>query len=157
MTLANSSTSELDQLLVSYRFSVVFLTEYPSDIRFQKVSGLTTRVETETIQEGGENLFVYHLPSKTQSTNLTLQRGRMIFGNNAAFNLKINEMFSSFLFNPVDVLISSLDEHGKPLASWSLEAAYPISWSVSDLDANSNSVIIDTLELAYGMLKNVGI
>ena len=147
-----------EQLLVSYRFSVAFLTGYPTDIRFQKVSGLKTTIATERVQEGGDNLFVYHLPKTIESANLTLEKGRMIAdSNNSSFNIKVNEMFSSFMFSPVNVLISSLNERGQPLAAWSLEAAYPISWSVSDLDASSNSIIIDTLELAYGTLKNVRI
>jgi len=31
--------------------------------------------------------------------------------------------------------------------------AYPVKWRVSDLDANSNTVVIETMELTYQRMQ----
>ena len=142
-----------DELLVSYRFVVIFMTLFPVDIRFQKVSGLSSKVDTELFYEGGDNVLARHLPNKVQYNNLSLEKGRASMTIDAL--MQINEMFTSFTFNPVTIIVSSLNEIGLPLSNWVLEAAYPVNWSVSDLDANANSILIDTLELAYGKLTNI--
>ena len=146
-----------EELLVKYRFAVVFLKDKVLDIRFQKVSGLTTQIQTEKLEEGGENIFMHHLPNKVEYSNLVLEKGRMVGGVSSLFNLQINQMFSNAMFNPIDIMVTSLNALGVPVAAWLLYMAYPVKWSVSDLDANENGVIVDTLELAYRKLTAVSI
>jgi phage tail-like protein len=150
-------------LLVRYRFLVAFLVKdfnfiYPADIRFQKVSGLNARTEVRKIHQGGDNNSVYHLPINTSYENLILEKGRT--PNIINFSAGIINMFFSDLLGPlkpVDVLITAINIKGIAMSAWLVRDAYPVRWSVSDLDANSNEVIIDTLELAYKNFKSVSI
>jgi phage tail-like protein len=52
-------------------------------------------------------------------------------------------------FKPSDILITLLDEADQPVAIWNVVQAYPLKWSVTDLKATENSIMIETIELAY--------
>lgn len=60
-------------------------------------------------------------------------------------------------FTPSNVLVMLLNEKSIPLSSWLFKRAYPVKWTVSDLDANANAVVIDTLELAYARFQTMSI
>jgi phage tail-like protein len=123
--------------------------------RFQEVSGLSVEVETETLREGGENRFEYKLPKRAKYPNLVLKRGMLT--NTALLSWFKSSMNAYFLaitippldFKPSDILITLLDESDQPVAIWNVVQAYPLKWSVSDLKATENAVMIETIELAY--------
>lgn len=143
---------------VSYRFAVVFfaggIIPNPLDIRFQKVSGLSAKVNTETLSEGGQNLYKHRLPTGIEYGDLVLERGAV---TGSPLNIEFNAAMTFFKFAPSNILITALNEAQIPLMGWLFERAYPIEWSVSDLDANSNNIIIDTMKLAYARFQSVRI
>jgi len=139
---------------LGFRFGVLFLAlgviPNPLDILFQKVSGLGASVQTEAVREGGQNLYTQLLPKNIQHDNLVLERG-MVVGSPLV--IEFNAAMSLFKFKPSNVLVTLLDHTRIPIASWLCVKAYPLKWSVSDLDANSNSVVIERMELAYQRLQ----
>ncbi len=124
--------------------------------RFQDVSGLSFEIETESFTEGGENRFAYKLPKRAKYPNLVLKRG-MLTGS--AIHDWINSAMNTFFtvvvydFKPADILITLMDEAGEPVAIWNVVQAYPLKWSMSDLNANGNTIVVETLELAYQYFK----
>jgi phage tail-like protein len=141
---------------LSFRFGVLFFTlgvvPNPIDILFQKVSGLSATVETSTISEGGQNLYTQLLPKGVSHGNLTLERGLVV---GTPLGIELNVALSLFKFKPSNVLVSLLDNTRIPVASWLCTKAYPVNWSVSNLDATSNTVMIETIELAYQHLQTI--
>jgi len=138
---------------VSFHFKVTFLgIGNDNDCRFQSVSGLNIDMQTKTIKEGGENRFEHVLPSGTRYSNLILKRGLLVDSGiiewcmNAFRNLKIE---------PVDLIIDLLDEKHDPLMSWDVINAWPVKWSVSEMNAEQNSVFIETIELSYNYFKTI--
>ncbi|NEO66244.1 MAG: phage tail protein, partial [Moorea sp. SIO4G2] len=135
---------------VGFNFMVVFfiavILPNPLDIRFQKVSGISAEISTTDIREGGENIFRHRLPNQVTYNNLVLERG-MVIGS--PLNVEFNVAMSTMKFAPSNVLVMLLDENTVPVSSWLFKRAYPVKWSTSDLDANANAVVIDTMELAY--------
>jgi phage tail-like protein len=135
---------------LGFRFSVLFFAggtiPNPIDIMFQKVSGLGSTVETTTIEGGGQNLYTQSLPQKIKHENLVLQRG-LVVGSPLA--IEFNTAMSRFKFSPSNVLVTLLDHTRIPIAGWLFLHAYPVKWSISDLDAETNSVVIETMELTY--------
>ncbi|OGO00143.1 MAG: phage tail protein [Chloroflexi bacterium RBG_13_51_52] len=135
---------------VGYYFQVTFFAggviPNPLDIRFQKVSGITATVDTETLNEGGENLCTYHLPKGITYENLKLERG-MVIGS--PLNIEFNAAMSLFQFAPSNVMVSLLSEKSLPIANWLFLKAFPVKWAVSDLDATANAIVVDTMELAF--------
>jgi len=103
-------------------------------------------VQLDTIEEGGQNLDSHRVPKKVSYNNLVLERGYAI---GSPLNIEFNVTLSRFKFYPSNVLVTLFSEIGIPLGAWLYIKAYPVKWSVSDLDASSNSVMVDTMELAY--------
>ena len=42
-----------------------------------------------------------------------------------------------------------MNEKSEPLRTWNVAHAVPKKWTVSDLNANENSIVVETLELTY--------
>lgn len=126
----------------------------PLDIRFQSVSGMASTIETQAVREGGENLFVHQLPNRVTYENLSLKRG-MVIGS--MLNAEFNQAMSTLTFQPGNVLVMLLNGEDVPIAGWLFQKTYPINWSVSDLDATENAIVIDTMELHCGRLQRLKI
>ncbi|MDZ7695060.1 MAG: phage tail protein [Balneolaceae bacterium] len=94
----------------------------------------------------GENRFAHRLPTPAKYSNLVLKRG--VVTETALLNWFRNAI-ENFDFDPVTVKVSLLNEESDPLINWSFVGVYPVKWSVSNLDAQKNDVMIDTIELAY--------
>jgi phage tail-like protein len=121
--------------------------------RFQDVSGLSFEIETEAFTEGGENRFAYKLPKRIKYPNLVLKRGMI---TNKVLTDWINSARDGFFwaspfpfFQPANILITLMDEAGEAVAVWNVVQAYPVKWAMSDLNANGNTVVVETIELAY--------
>ncbi len=141
---------------LSYRFGVLFFAggviPNPLDITFQKVSGIGTTVNTYTVEEGGQNLYSQLLPTKIQHDNLVLERGLVV---GSPLVIEFNVAMSRFKFSASNVLVTLLNDASIPVASWLFMKAYPVKWSVSDLDATANSVVIEHMELAYQRMQTI--
>ncbi len=141
---------------LGFRFGVLFMAmgtiQNPLDILFQKVSGLGTTVETYPVEEGGQNLYTQLLPKNILHDNLVLERG-MIVGSPLA--IEFNLAMSLFKFTPSNVLVTLLDNTRIPIAGWLFMKAYPVKWSVSDLDATINAVVIEHMELTYQRMQTI--
>jgi phage tail-like protein len=126
----------------------------PLDIRFQSVSGINSTINTEDISEGGENLFKHKLPTKMSYGELTLKRGLVI---GSPLNIEFNIAMSLMKFSPSNVLVMLLNADDVPIASWLFLHAYPTKWEVSDLNADSGKVAIDTMTLTYNRFQHLRI
>lgn len=144
--------------MLSHRFGVFFfaggLIPNPIDFRFQKVKGISSEVKLQTVNEGGQNLHSHRVPSRVNYSNLVLERGYTIA---SPLNIEFEIAFSQFKFYPSNVLVTMFSEIGIPVGAWLYMKAYPVKWTVSDLDAQSNSVAIDTMELAYSRFQIIRI
>ncbi len=75
-------------------------------------------------------------------TPLTLVFDRVLRGEKAVY---------------ADVVIMLLNENSLPVASWTLSNALPVRWSTGDFDANSNTVLVNSLELRYQDMRWLGV
>jgi phage tail-like protein len=143
---------------LAFRFGVFFfaggVVPNPVDILFQKVSGIGSKVNTVPVEEGGQNLYTQSLPEKIQHDNLVLERGLVIF---SPLSIEFNLAMSGFQFAPSNVLVNLLNDTGLPVAAWLFLNAYPVKWSVSDLDADNNAVVVEHLELSYQHMLSITI
>ncbi len=139
-----------------FHFKVEFLgvsgMDKDEEHRFQDVTGLSFEIETELLKEGGENRFEYKLPKRAKYPNLVLKRGLL---TGSAILDWMNSAMSTFFtvvvydFKPADIMITLLDEAGEPVAIWNVVQAYPLKWAVSDFKSTENTVVVETIELAY--------
>jgi phage tail-like protein len=116
------------------------------DARFQTVSGLSVEYDYESYKEGGENRFEHKLPVRTKYADMVLKRGLLTGSSVVEWLLAA---FRDRAFSPADVNVILMNEAGDPLRTWKVAHAIPKKWLVSDLNANENSVVIETMELTY--------
>lgn len=117
-----------------------------NDCRFQSVSGLNVEYDTESFKEGGENRFEHKLPGRTKYPDLTLKRGMLTDSEVIKWCLKA---FQQREFKPADVYVTLLNEKHNGIKTWHFRKAWPRKWSVSDFNAQENSVVVETLDLSY--------
>jgi phage tail-like protein len=123
-----------------------------SDVRFQEVAGLTAEIGVEELSEGGENRYTHRLPTKAKYANLVLKRGMLV---NSSLIQWFKDAVENFTFSPVDVQVTLLDETHQPLSAWSFQKAYPVKWVISDLKAQENALVVETIELAYKYFRRL--
>ncbi|NUO09046.1 MAG: phage tail protein [Candidatus Brocadia sp.] len=122
------------------------ISQNENDVRFQTVSGLSVEYDMEEYKEGGENRFVHKLPVRTKYADLVLKRGMLTDSEVIRWFLNA---FRDREFKPTEVSIILMNEKSEPLRTWNVAHAIPRKWVVSDLNANENSVVIETMELSY--------
>jgi phage tail-like protein len=137
-----------------FHFRVTFEGLEPTDIdtRFQEVSGLSAEISTEELAEGGENRFVHKLPVRARFPNLVLKRG--LFNQSSNIVKWAQDAIANFEFKPCTVIIHLLNEKHEPLMTWNFQGAYPVKLDISNLNANENSFLVETLELAYKYMNS---
>lgn len=136
--------------LPGFHFKVTFIgieTEPEIDTRFHEVSGLSAEITTEELAEGGENRYVHKLPVKSKFPNLVLKRA--IYPLPSGLTHWANDAIYNFIFRPCTVMVFLLNEEHIPVKTWNFASAYPVKLQVSDLKAQDNSVLVETMELAY--------
>ncbi len=136
-----------------FHFVVYFngLLPNPVDLSFQSVSGLSVTVETEAYTEGGENRFVHEIPKGLKFSTLTLKRGLKTAPS--SITKWCEEAYESFAFKPLNLIVMLLSEKHIPIKSWNVVGAYPVKYELGDFNAETNSVLIETLELKYNYFK----
>ncbi|MFS1899795.1 phage tail protein (plasmid) [Vibrio cyclitrophicus] len=141
---------------VSHRFVTLFTfmgIPSPLDIRFQKISGLNRTLNTTTLNQGGENKRNIHLAEKIQHGSLVLERGVM---GVTPLTVQFERVLRGDKALYANVVILLLNHHNVPVSSWTVSNALPVSWSMGDLDANSNTAMVNRIELKYQNMRWLG-
>ncbi|MDQ1706417.1 MAG: hypothetical protein QOF18_2783 [Frankiaceae bacterium] len=119
---------------------------------FKSVSGLSLSIQTEEVQEGGENGYVHKLPGRMTWPNLVFKRG--VTQGDVLFqwiNKVSGEGFSA-QHNKVDRhtgAVTVVGYDGTRLRSWSLDGVFPVRWSGPAFDSDSNAALEEELEIAH--------
>jgi phage tail-like protein len=155
---------------VSFFFDVSFQGQFGGErldknlveTRFQSVTGLSVDMQTETLKEGGENRFEHILPVRTKYDALVLKRGLV---KNSKMVQWCMDAILNFDIQPMNLLVSLLHvksaganqqpQNTSPLVTWKVINAWPKKWSVSEFDAEKNSIAIESLELNYSYFEMV--
>lgn len=140
---------------VGFHFMVEFQLDgvKDEDSRFQEVSGLTSELGIEEVVEGGENRFSHRLPTRAKYSNLILKRGLL---TNSQLIDWCKDAIENFIFQPVTVNVTLLNEEHEPLSNtYSFVRAWPVKWSISDFKAQDNSIVVESLELAYNYFTRI--
>lgn len=129
-----------------FKVEVLDLPANDFDVRFTEVSGLSVEMGTEEVAEGGENRFIQKYPTRAKYPELVLKRGLL---RNSEIWKWAQQCIEQHLIAPKSIDIKLLNEAHEPLITWHVVGAYPTKWSVSDLSANNNAVVIESLQLFY--------
>jgi phage tail-like protein len=112
---------------------------------FNSCDGLGCEVVIEQREEGGNNGFVWQLPTRIKYGNVKLTRP---VGKDSA---KLTAWLASFATGVTrqTATISARGSNDEVVASWSLDGVIPVRWSGPQLSLDSPKVAIETVELAH--------
>ena len=129
-----------------FKVEVMDLPAKDDDVRFTEVSGLAVEMVTEEVAEGGENRFVQKYPTRAKYQELVLKRGLLL--NSEILNW-VRECIENLNIKPKSIYIKLLNEEHQPLMTWHVVNAYPTKWSVNELNASNNAVVIESIQFFY--------
>jgi phage tail-like protein len=140
--------------------AVTNLSKETVETRFQSVSGLSVELQTENLKEGGEQRFEHILPVRTKYNPLILKRGLVKDSKMIQWCM---DAIDNFDIQPMDLLVhllhvkrpdsQKLPQGIEPLITWNVVNAWPKKWSVSDFNAEQNSIAVESLELNYSYFR----
>ena len=115
---------------------------------FTRVKGLSREVKHESYREGGVNDYEHKLVTQVSYPVVVLERG-----------LALDDLWKWALdasdgeVQRKTIRIRLQDEANVKQWAWQIEDALPVKWTVSDLDAQTAPVVMETLELAHHGLR----
>lgn len=107
-------------------------------------------------KEGGLNTYIHLLPSQRKASRLTLKNG---LGTNGLMEWCLQTFQEEKTEIPTKIVsktivVSLREARGKkPICSWHMHRAYPIKWTAPQLQADSNTIAIQTIEFACGLVE----
>lgn len=141
------STGQRNDPFFAFRFAVQV--DRKSIGGFSECSGLSIEHEVKEYMEGGQNGFVWKLPTRAKLSNITLKRGIV--------DTDLWDWYWEVVQGNVTLKTGAIiirDPSGqKDVASWEFADAYPLKWQGPDLNATQNQVAIETLEFCHHGLK----
>lgn len=138
-----------EKLVPSHSFLV---TIGPAMFSFSKISNLMSSVEYDAIIEGGNNDYPHLFKkAKTQPDTLILEKGVRTRSSDLSFNLLTEGM-------QVEMVTIMLLKNGTDLEKvFFFKKGMIVKRQFSTLDAMSNELLIETLEIAHSGLVEVPI
>lgn len=126
------------------------------DASFKEVSGISAEMNLEEVAEGGENRYRHRLPTYVKYGDLELKRGVLVANSQlASWCLDILGSGLVAAIVPRTITVSLLNADANPLMAWDFANAYPIQWSVSNLDSEENKIVVESLKFAYSYFTRV--
>jgi phage tail-like protein len=120
---------------------------------FRECSGIGVEVETMDYQEGGNNEFAHKLPTRLKFQNIVLKRG--VTHQSALLDWFNQTRQMGVLAKRGHVTVSLVGPRGETVRSWSFVEAYPVKWTGPTLNATSNQIASETLEIAHAGMQVV--
>ena len=129
---------------LTLRFKVI-IDGYGSLGNWGKCEGLAVEYDVHEYKEGGQNGYVAQaagpgLLPEHQADSSGGQRFRLVAGWLASIQGVVARQTAQ---------VAILDAEGSVVTAWNFMDAYPVKWSGPTLDVGSNSVAMETLELAH--------
>jgi len=112
---------------------------------FSSCEGMSCEVVMESREEGGNNTYVWQLPSRLKYGNIKLSRP---LGKDTS---KVATWVSSMAagYERKTAVIQAMRADGTIVAEWSLADVVPVRWTGPSLNADQPKVLTETLEIAH--------
>lgn len=112
---------------------------------FNSCDGLGVEVVIEQREEGGNNGFVWQLPTRIKYTNIKLSRP--ICDDTTKVMAWLSSMTTGVTRQTAS--ITAMSTEGQPVATWQLNGVIPVRWTGPSLNLDSPKVAVETLEIAH--------
>lgn len=143
------SRTVADDPLQKFMFRIA-IEGLPTEIGFQKISGLSREIEVVEYLEG---MFAHahKLSGREKFTELTLERGMFA-------DTTLEDLFKKVLTDSASrttLTLSYLDRVGEVKRQYVLEEAWASKWEAGDLDATSSDVLIEKATIQFEEIREV--
>jgi phage tail-like protein len=118
--------------------------------RFRECTGIAVEIETKEYMEGGSNDFVHKLPTRVKYPNVVLKRG--VTHEDALLKWFWD---TRTMVQRRDMTITLLGPGAKTVRTWAFLNAYPVKWTGPNLNASSNQIATETLEVVHNGLRGL--
>jgi len=118
--------------------------------RFRECTGIAVEIETKDYMEGGSNDFVHKLPTRVKYPNVVLKRG--VTHEDALLKWFWDTRTT---VQRRDMTITLLGPGAKTVRTWAFLNAYPVKWTGPNLNASSNQIATETLEVVHNGLRGL--
>jgi phage tail-like protein len=118
--------------------------------RFRECTGISVEVETKDYMEGGLNDYVHKLPTRVKYPNVVLKRG---ITHETALLDWFEAARANYPRGWQQVTIHLLGPGAVPVRAWQFMDAYPVKWTGPNLNASSNQIATETLEMVHKGFK----
>jgi phage tail-like protein len=138
--------------VTNYVTSNRFYIEMESNITasFSECAGLEAKIKTEKIPVGGVNDQQRVLLGHTEYSDVILKRG---VTDDLVFWDWVTQVWVPGRSKRRNINVLVFNQAGETMQCWTLLAAVPVGWKSPALKADSNTVAIEELTLAYEGLK----
>ena len=117
------------------------------DMSFQEVSGLDAEAQAIDYRAGQSGTFsVVKMPGVVKVANVTCKKG-IVAKDNWFWDWYSQSKMNTIKRLPVTIKL--LDQEGAPTMVWTLNNAWPVKISGTDLKVDGNEIAIETLEFAH--------
>ncbi len=116
---------------------------------FTRVKGLSREVKYESYREGGVNDYEHKLVGQVSFPPLVLERG-LVFDD----LWKWAQQTADGQIRRRTIRIQLNDEANDIGWAWQIQDALPVKWSVTDLDAQQNQVLMESVEFVHHGLRD---
>jgi len=130
-----------------------FYVEMESDLKasFTECTGLDVQIDKEVFSEGGVNEEQRVLLKQVKFGEITLKRGMT---DDLTFWEWINKILEpGERVERRTISILTFNQAGETMQCWTLKGTVPVGWKTPSLQADSTSVAIEELTLAFEGLK----
>ena len=112
---------------------------------FNTCEGLGLEVVIEQREEGGNNSFVWQLPTRIKYSNIKLSRP--VCRDSAKLTAWLGSFASGV--TPRTATITAMTGDMDEVAVWNLDRVIPVRWTGPSLNPDSPKVAVETVELAH--------
>ncbi|MEM0979084.1 MAG: phage tail protein [Cyanobacteria bacterium P01_H01_bin.58] len=129
-----------------------FYVEMDSDLKasFTECSGLDVQIDKDVFSEGGVNEQQRVLLKQVKFGEITLKRGMT---DDLIFWDWLNKILEEGKAERRNISILVFNQAGETMQAWTLQGAVPVGWKTPSLQADSSSVAIEELTLAFEGLQ----
>lgn len=136
-----------------FKVSFQFNPQHNIDTSFQSISGFKANVETEAYTEGGQNWYKHQLPLRTNYQDLILKRH--LLQAESALTKWCQQAIEDFIYVPVNLTISLLNEKAAVVRSWMVINAVPNAYELTEFNAEESKLVTETITLKYQYFKEI--
>jgi len=117
---------------------------------FRECTGIAVEVETKDYPEGGNNDWVHKLPTRVKYPNVVLKRG---VTHEAALLDWFEKTRTNYPGNFQELTVELMGPGSVTVRAWQFMDAYPVKWTGPNLNASSNQIATETLEMVHKGFK----